>query len=939
MKLIVRSLQHFISCLTILSISISIQAQTPVEVAGNATITAVNSGNWSSSSTWGGIFPIDDDRILIPDGIVVTVDEIISDEFKSIRIANGGRLVFATNVNTELRTEFLVSEPGGMLEIGNSDNRVKLGVTAKLVFAERGGTTVDFDPERYVPGAVLMGPTTMHGQDKTSWLALATHLTAGATQLALKQAPQGWQIGDQLAIAGTDINDFTSDEVVTITGISGSTVSFTPSLSRDHKAPVLAPDLDVHVANLSRNIIITSENQSVTAISGDPYHKPRGHIMFMHNLNVDIRYVEANGIGRTDKSIILDDYEFPKLDRRPRGYPRIGDGFKNPRGRYSFHFHRGGSSPTLKAAHVEGSVVNGDPGWGYVNHSSRVNFLQNVSYNVVGAAFSTEAGDETGSFIENIAIRTYNPEEPMTTQPRPAPTVEEARPSLADIREGRQDFAWQGDGFWLHSAGVSVIGNVVSGSTGHAYVYWTEGLIEDELGFKTGFIDIHVPADEFPELNALLHEWKKEEPNFRLDVWYIQPRPFKDNTAYTLARGVHGYYMATEFHLDAGEDFNYTPEAYRDQLNFVFDNTTLWNIRRRGFGFNHSADITIKNSRIVGYNGPTEILDTGPNPFPGILEDEPEVIAMDLDYFHNTLDWNLINNTIEGFSGKSIGIATPRNANVLIDGGTFDNEGIDIQIKETNFRYEDGQFPGDPNAEPWRTLIIQGDIVFKNPNNNIDMAPQFHLTHEVQDGFGLLTGDAKMPDFFLLPDEITLNFGPFQNEKLYFDAQDAEFIPIPTELTKCALTNPGGDWGCIDDELVGLSNQQLLDFTGFSFGRAITPESAMNHPMIIGGKVVNAGVVSIEETSGVDEFKLMQNYPNPFNPSTNIDYSIPVASTVTLEVFDMTGRKVAVLLDGEQKAMGNHQVTFDASSLPSGVYLYRLKAGNNVSIKKLMLIK
>ncbi len=937
MKLIVRSLQHFIFCITILSISFSIQAQTPVQVAGTAAITASSSGNWSSPSTWGGTLPSNDDRVLIPNGVSIIVDGIISQEFKSIRIANGGTLSFATDVDTELRTEFLVSESDATFEIGSAANKVNAGVTARLVFAERSGTTVEFDPERYAPGAVLMGPTIMHGQDKTSWLALAVHPLVGETELILKSAPQGWQIGDQLAIAGTDINDFTSDEVVTITGISGSTISFSPALARDHKAPEQAPDLDVHVANLSRNVIITSENQSVTAISGDPYHKPRGHIMFMHNLNVDVRYVEANGIGRTDKSIILDDYEFPKLDREPRGYPRIDGGFTNPRGRYSFHFHRGGISPTLKAAHVEGCVVNNDPGWGYVNHSSRVDFVQNVSYNVVGGAFNTEAGNETGSFIENIAIRTYNPEEPMTTQPRPSPTVEEATNALADIREHRQDFAWQGDGFWLHSAGVSVIGNVVSGSTGHAYVYWTEALIENEIGFRTGEIDVHVPADEFPELNALLHQWKQEYPNFRLDVWFLQPRPFKDNIAYTLARGVHGYYMATEFHLNAGDEFNYTPDEYRDQLNFVFENTTLWNIRRRGFGFNHSADITIKDSRIVGYNSPQGILDTGPNPFPGILEDEPQVIAMDLDYFHNTLDWNLINNTIEGFSGQSIGIATPRNAKVLIQGGTFDNDGTDIQIKETNFRYEDGQFPSDWDAEPWRTLRLEGDIIFKNPKNNIVMAPQFHLTHEVQDGFGLLTGDTKMNQFFLLPDEIILNFGPFENEKLYFDAQEADFIPI-NEVTRCPLDSDG-EWGCVEDEFVGLSNQELLEFMGFSFGRAITPENAISHPMIIGGKVVNATAVNTEETNGISEFELMQNYPNPFNPSTSIQYSIPASGVVTLEVFDTMGRRVALLVNNEQKKAGTHQLSFDASALSSGVYLYRLQAGDDVSIKKLTLIK
>lgn len=519
-----KSLQNL---LVLLSLSMYINygwSQSPMQVAGTATITATTSGNWNSTNTWGGALPSNDARVLIPNGVTVTVDGMISEEFKSVRIADGGKLQFATNVNTELRTEYLFSGMMGTLEIGTSNNKVATGVNASLVFAERGGTTSAFDPERFAPGAVLMGPTTMHGADKTSWLALQTHPSAGATQFILKSAPTGWQAGDKIVVAGTDpitnaaissTAEFEKDEVVTITGISGNTISFTPALVRDHKAPAQAPDLEVHVANLSRNIVVSSENTSVNSISGD-FRKPRGHIMFMHNLNVDVRYVEANNLGRTDKSIILDDWDFSDLDANQNTGSPVSNGGKNPRGRYSFHFHRGGMdvsvfpakpiTPLPTPARVEGCVVNTDPGWGYVNHSSRVDFVKNVSYNVVGGAFNTEAGNETGSFIENIAIRTVNPQNPIMIAPRPRGSYTEgdATSSLADLRENRQDFAWQGDGFWFHGTGVTVQGNVVAGCTGHAFVYWTEGLVEKGLGMARGDIDAHVPAAEFPSLNQTL---------------------------------------------------------------------------------------------------------------------------------------------------------------------------------------------------------------------------------------------------------------------------------------------------------------------------------------------------------------------------------------------------------------------------------------------------
>ncbi|MDR9416463.1 MAG: LamG-like jellyroll fold domain-containing protein [Gracilimonas sp.] len=88
-----------------------------------------------------------------------------------------------------------------------------------------------------------------------------------------------------------------------------------------------------------------------------------------------------------------------------------------------------------------------------------------------------------------------------------------------------------------------------------------------------------------------------------------------------------------------------------------------------------------------------------------------------------------------------------------------------------------------------------------------------------------------------------------------------------------------------------------------------------------------------------DVVELSQNYPNPFNPTTTIDYGVPEAGEVTLDVFNMLGQKVATLLNGEKKSAGRFSVQFDAGRLASGLYLYRLKAGSTVITKKLTLIK
>jgi hypothetical protein len=86
------------------------------------------------------------------------------------------------------------------------------------------------------------------------------------------------------------------------------------------------------------------------------------------------------------------------------------------------------------------------------------------------------------------------------------------------------------------------------------------------------------------------------------------------------------------------------------------------------------------------------------------------------------------------------------------------------------------------------------------------------------------------------------------------------------------------------------------------------------------------------------EFSLAQNHPNPFNPSTRIQYGLPVAARVKLEVFDLMGRVVKVLVDERQQA-GYHEVVFENSSLPTGMYFYRLKTEAFARVRKMMIVR
>jgi hypothetical protein len=86
------------------------------------------------------------------------------------------------------------------------------------------------------------------------------------------------------------------------------------------------------------------------------------------------------------------------------------------------------------------------------------------------------------------------------------------------------------------------------------------------------------------------------------------------------------------------------------------------------------------------------------------------------------------------------------------------------------------------------------------------------------------------------------------------------------------------------------------------------------------------------------DYELYQNYPNPFNPTTTIRFTIPHRSNVTLKVYDMLGKEIATLVD-EDKEPGGYSVNFDASGLPSGVYFYRIRAGEFNQTKKMVLMK
>ena len=97
-------------------------------------------------------------------------------------------------------------------------------------------------------------------------------------------------------------------------------------------------------------------------------------------------------------------------------------------------------------------------------------------------------------------------------------------------------------------------------------------------------------------------------------------------------------------------------------------------------------------------------------------------------------------------------------------------------------------------------------------------------------------------------------------------------------------------------------------------------------------------IISGDFSGDVLDYKLEQNYPNPFNPTTGIKYQLKEKGSVSLRVYDMIGKEVAVLVN-ENQIKGQHSVTFNAANLPSGVYIYSLRVNGFVQNNKMILMK
>ncbi len=768
-----------------------------------ASHTAVQSGSWSDPATWAnGNLPTDQATVAIPAGIAVTVDRKIPYKYKSIAI--DGTLRFAPTVDTELWVDTLTSGLGSRLEVGTAEAPIMADVTARIIFADLGAIDLDEDPKQLGRGAVLGGTTIMHGAAKTHRVTVAEFPKAGATTLLLSETPQGWRVGDELIIAGSQGQK--SDEVRTINGINGATVTLNAPLELDHVPP--KADLNLWVANSSRNVRFESENREVLR---------RGHIMFRHTHDVDVQYAGFYGLGRTDKREELNDvyYEIDEEmvgndNNAPIHFTVEQGEATNIRGRYAIHFHRGGTNPMAGSAIVNGSVVVDSPGWGFVNHSSNINFIDNVSYDVQGAGFYTEAGDEVGSMIGNIAIRTVND----------AFVLDDLGAIDPDLGLDRGDFGNDGDGFWLSGNRVSVIDNVSSGASAHGFIFWTDGLIEPDTGRAA------VKVDEIENGHLITNR-------DTIPVWWAPLAEVRNNESSNATVGFRSRYIHSANYMgDPSSEWHATPpQAYIDTLKPVFEDTTVWG-SRDGMLINYNERLSVRNARLIGIGAPFQH-NLGQTAALGIGLDYNNVESFGPGFIENV--------TIEGYE---VGFLAPRQSYWTISDLHLSNV-TDILIHEAL-------------REP-RTMPMT-DITFGSLDGTAVAGQESQRQHIVMDAeFDFPDPD---PNFIVWPDTVTLD-----GREIFFNQQEPGYIPYGDNFEMEEMDMEGDfeeeDFG-EDDEFdeselaengeefepipftfnqgyFDKTNQQLMDEYGVALGGEVMPTDAVSDPRIVNGKM-SAGV-------------------------------------------------------------------------------------------------
>lgn len=328
-------------------------------------------------------------------------------------------------------------------------------------------------------------------------------------------------------------------------------------------------------------------------------------------------------------------------------------------------------------------------------------------------------------------------------------------------------------------------------------------------------------------------------------------------------------------------------------------------------------------------------------------------VQMDADTSGNP--WRL---RIESSDGLNPAIVSPANISIVLDAGvattyTGNNFVLTAAAAEINGTVKDD----DGN------LLINTNVFLNSSNGNFNRYVRTDYTGTYRIGFlagelpasniWLGTGDSEdtgiVSAVYRLPlinagNIITKDLVIYRTNSTITGTVTLDGSPPNMEIEMYAIVTDSGYVQTYTD----LNGNYTLNVSNKLFNYNVSPGylppiyfsySINAHP---GQTNVNFNftLTDIESSQSLipKDYSLEQNYPNPFNPSTIISYQLPVSRQVSLKVYTLIGNEISTLVN-EYQAAGRYDIEFNASSLPSGVYFYRLQAGNFVETKKMLLLK
>ncbi|MCM1981756.1 G8 domain-containing protein [Lyngbya confervoides] len=557
---------------------------------GAETHRAVNSGSWFHASTWlNGQIPGENARVLIPVGIEVIYDAESDLRFDTVRIDGG--LTFSSSQNTKMVVDTLFSDTTGTLTIGTAHNPIQADKTARIIIDSQDAVS---DALQLGKGVITHGTTRIYGAEKLDFVSLQD-AQAGDNVLTLNLptgmlTPQGWQIGDQLVLGGTGYNRQGSnqdnsrfqDEVLIITAINGNQIRF---INRDiitgdntvlrfnhRRPPGFTNETNLYVANLSRNVSISSEQGKDTPLAH------RGHVMFMHNPDVQVVNAGFYDLGRSNKNQIVDDVGTNRDGTAGNG--------TNVRGRYALHFHRTGANDIHGTpALARGNAVVGSPGWGIVHHDSHATLEDNVVFDVLGAGIVAESGNEIGSWHNNITLKTTGDSDPWHSFEHHG------------LRVQNFDMGFNGEGYWVQGAGqVVMTDNIAVSAAGAAITVFGGGDGGAEARDKHAIAVANLPQ-----------EWQNisqgRGDESMVDVAATPLRLLSGFEAYNSEKGILTW--GTMLNGD-GQHTMDVPGAHAlpttipaHDYRATVENFKLWNIRNHGVQLWYTSQYNLSNGLIL----------------------------------------------------------------------------------------------------------------------------------------------------------------------------------------------------------------------------------------------------------------------------------------------------------------------------------------------------